>query len=126
MGCLALFAVGALYGCSLFTITLSDDDRGSIQRLSVGDLLVIRLTGNASTGYEWARAEPVTLEGSPVEVIAESEYQPLGIQPVGTPGAYVFRYRAMRPGTLSLRFECRRPWDPNDVIDDYVVTIWVQ
>ena len=73
IGCLALFAVVGLMGCSLFTTTVDNADSGSIQRIDVGDLLVVRLMGNASTGYEWVRVEPASFEGSPVEAVKESE-----------------------------------------------------
>lgn len=122
----ALFAVVGLMGCSLFTVTVDNDDSGSIQRMNVGDLLVVRLAGNASTGYEWIRVAPASLEGSPVECVEESEYQILGIEPVGAPGEFVFRYRAMRPGTLRIGFEHRRPWEAGAPIDSYDVTVWVR
>ena len=126
IGCLTLLVAVGLMGCSLFTITVNNADSGSIQRMNVGDLLVVRLMGNASTGYEWVRVEPASFEGSPVEAVKESEYQILGIEPVGTPGEFVFRYRALRPGTVTIGFEHRRPWDTGDPIDSYTVTIWVR
>ncbi|MBE0634985.1 protease inhibitor I42 family protein [Candidatus Bipolaricaulota bacterium] len=126
MVCLTLLAALGLVGCSLFTTTVGDEDSGTIQRLDVGDLLVVRLAGNASTGYEWMRVEPSSLEGSPVAIVKETEYQILDCQMLGAPGEFVFRYRAMRPGTVTLGFEHRRPWDPEDPIDTYSVTVWVR
>jgi len=125
-GCLALLAVLGLAGCSLFTTTVDVSDNGSVQQLKVGDLFVVQLEGNASTGYEWVRVEPVSLEGSPVDIVKESEYQNLGTPIPGASGEFVFRYRAMRPGTVTLGFEYRRPWDTDDPIDSYSVTVWVQ
>lgn len=115
-----------LCGCSLFTISIDESDFGSIQRLDVGDSLLIRLTGNATTGYEWVRVEPASLEGAPIEIVKESDYQTSECQVVGAPGEFVFQYRAMRPGTVTLGFEHRRPWDPQDPIDSYFVTVWVR
>ena len=115
-----------LCGCSLFTITLDESDYGSIQALDVGDLLQIQLMGNASTGYEWVRVEPVSLAGTPLELVKEGDYRTLGCQLVGEPGEFVFRYRAMRPGTVALVFEHRRPWEPEEPIDTYSVTVWVR
>jgi predicted secreted protein len=126
IGCLALLIAVSLMGCSLFTTTVGNEDSGSIQRMDVGDLLVVRLMGNASTGYEWVRVEPAALEGSPVEIVKESEYQVLGVEPAGTPGEFIFRYRAMRPGTVTIGFEHRRPWDVGEPIDSYTVTVWVR
>ena len=119
-----LLAIFGLFGCSL--VTVDEADFGSIQKLDVGDLLVIRLMGNATTGYEWARSKPASLEGSPIEIVKEGDYQTLEYQLVGASGEFVFRYRAMRLGTVTLEFEYRRPWDPEDPIDTYSVTAWVR
>ena len=126
IGCLTLFAVFALASCSLFTTTIDKTDSGSIQNLNVGDLFVIRLEGNASTGYEWVRGAPASLEGSPLEIVKENDYQTLGTPTPGAPGEFIFRYRAIRPGTVTLEFEHRRPWEAATPIDGYSVTVWVQ
>jgi len=120
------FALLGLCGCSLLTITIDESDIGSIQTLAVGDLLQIRLTGNASTGYEWVRVEPVSLAGSPLESVKESCYQTQGCQLVGEPGEFFFSYRATSSGTVMLGFEYRRPWEPEDPIDTYSITVWVR
>ncbi|MCK5586623.1 protease inhibitor I42 family protein [Candidatus Bipolaricaulota bacterium] len=115
-----------LWGCSLFTITLDESDSGSIQTLDVGDLLEIQLMGNASTGYEWVRVEPASFAGTPLDIVKEDDYRTLGCQLVGEPGEFVFRYRAVRPGTVTVGFEHRRPWEPEDPVDTYFVTVWVR
>jgi len=124
-GLTLLVAVG-LAGCSLSTVTIDLSDHGTIQRMNVGDLLVIRLMGNATTGYEWARVTPETLDSSPIDPIDESGYQTLGTEPVGAPGEFIFRYRAIRPGTVRIKFEYRRPWEANESIDSFEVTVWVR
>jgi len=120
------FALLGLCGCSLFIITIDESDVGSIQTLDVGDVLQIQLTGNASTGYEWVRSEPASLAGSPLESVKEGDYLTSGCQLVGEPGKFIFRYRAMSPGTVMLGFEHRRPWEPEDPIATYSVTVWVR
>jgi len=90
IGCLTLFAVFALTGCSLFTTTIDKTDSGSIQNLNVGDLLVVRLEGNASTGYEWVRVAPASLEGSQLEIVKENDYQNLDTPMPGAPSEFIF------------------------------------
>lgn len=124
--CLSLLAVFGLAGCSLFTTTVDISDNGSIKSLKVGDCLIVKLEGNASTGYEWARVEPASLEGAAVDIVTEGDYQTLGTAMPGAPGVFEFHYRAMRPGTVTLRFEHRRPWDTGNPIDSYSVTVWVR
>jgi len=121
-----VLALLGLCGCSLFTITLDESDFGSIQTLDIGDLLQVKLMGNASTGYEWVRVEPASLAGTPLEIVKEGGYLTLGCQLVGEPGEFAFRYRAMLPGTVVLVFEHRRPWEPEDPIDTYSITVWVR
>jgi predicted secreted protein len=123
---ICLVVLFGLSGCSLFTTTIDESDVGSIQRLDVGDLLVIRLIGNATTGYEWDRTVPVSFVESPVEIVEEGGYQTSECQMVGAQGEFIFRYRAMRPGTVVLGFEYRKPWEANDPIDSYAVTVWVR
>ena len=126
-GFFSLLAAGllCLTACSLLTLVLDESDSGTIRSMDVGELLRIELDGNASTGYEWIRTQPASLEGSPLVSEKEGDYQPLGVQPVGGPGTFCFRYRAMQTGTVTLAFEYRRPWEPDDPIDTYTVTIWV-
>ena len=126
-GFFSLLAVGLLVlsGCSMLTLVLDESDGGTIQRMTVGELLRIELEGNASTGYEWARVEPASFAGSPLDIEKEGDVQPNGLQPIGGGGTYCFRYRAMRLGTITLAFEYRRPWEPDMPIESYAVTIWV-
>jgi len=121
-----LAAAFGLVGCSLFTVEIDESSAGSIQRLDVGDLLVVRLSGNATTGYEWARVEPTAFDDSPVQIVEEGDYQADACGLVGAPGEFVFRYRAMQQGTVTIAFEHRRPWETDQPIESYSVTVWVQ
>jgi len=105
---------------------VGEAELGSIQVLDVGDILLVQLIGNATTGYEWTRVSPASLEGTPLDVISENDYQTLACEAVGGPGQYTFRYRAMRLGTIVLEFEHRRPWEPENPVDSYAITVWVR
>ncbi len=123
---LAVLVALSLSSCSLFTTILDESDAGSLQSLRVGESLQIELAGNASTGYEWARVEPASLDGSPLQAFVEGEYRECpNPSVVGEQGTFIFQYRAAQPGTVVLRFEYRRPWEPDDVSDTYSVTVWV-
>jgi predicted secreted protein len=113
-------------GCSLFTTILGESDRGTIQELSVGDLLQIRLPGTASTGYEWVRIAPESLAGGPVESEGEGEYCSSSSPLAGAPGEFTFRYRALRPGTVVLTYAYRRSWESEEPAETYSVTVWVR
>jgi inhibitor of cysteine peptidase len=104
---------------------MDQSDSSSIQSLRVGELLIVRLAGNATTGYEWARVEPQAFDGSPLEIVQEGNYQADACGLVGAPGEFIFRYRATSLGTMNLVFEYRQPWEPDHPIETVSVTVWV-
>lgn len=119
-------SVFSLAGCTLINTTVDEADFGSIQTLDVGDILLVQLMGNVTTGYEWVRVHPTSLDDTPLDIVSESDYQPVGCEAVGGSGRFTFRYRAMRLGTVVLEFEHRRPWEPENPIDSYTITVWVR
>ncbi|MGB2982777.1 MAG: protease inhibitor I42 family protein [Candidatus Bipolaricaulia bacterium] len=126
VGLSALFAVAiALSGCWFLPITLDEAADGSARSVEVGDTIDIRLTGNASTGYQWIRIEPESFEGTPLEAIEEGEYKLEDPEVCGGPGVFTSRYRAVAPGTITLGFAYQRPWE-EESIDEFSVIIWVQ
>jgi len=120
----------ALAACGLFPVVLRDADRGSIQAVDIGDRIVLRLSGNASTGYVWRRVAPASFDGGALEPIEEGAYEPGGAADgnecgVGSPGTFVFRYRAAASGTTPLRYVYQRPWE-EEPADEFDVVIWVR
>ena len=74
-----------LSGCLVPVLVLTDADDGKIQTVDVGDHILIRLSGDASTGFQWERASPTALEGTPLAPVEEGSYRSLGSMP-GSPG----------------------------------------
>jgi inhibitor of cysteine peptidase len=78
--------------------------------LYVGETLVISLSENASTGFQWIIApesahnfERILHERKPaVEGTAN---------PLGKPGVRHFSFEAFKPGTAELELHYRRPWE---------------
>lgn len=74
-----------------------------------GQVLVVRLAANASTGYGWvwdeAAAQGVLVQdGEP----AMSSLDP---QRVGSGGTQTWRFRAVKPGEGELHLDYRRAWE---------------
>jgi predicted secreted protein len=117
----------ALSACALFPVRITDEDSGSIQAVSVGDVVRIRLSGNPTTGYAWTRVDPESLEGTPLEVLQEGDCWPShdAAGPAGAPGWFVFNYRAAEEGTVTLTFAYQKSWE-EEPIDTFTVTIWVR
>ena len=113
MKCLLALVVSLiLAGCATDhpakTLTLLDS--GHQIMVTVGQVLVIELPSNRSTGYCWnyrREAEPV------VEKVGEPAYEedsnPLGL--VGAGGTEIWRFRATKVGWQPLRLEYARPWE---------------
>lgn len=83
---------------------------GTAVTLASGESLTVRLAGNATTGYSWtctnALAGVLVPAGAP-------DYEPTPVEPgvVGSGGTYVFRFRAVAPGTGNLQFAYARSWE---------------
>jgi predicted secreted protein len=114
-----------LTGCLVSTYVLTDADAGTIQVIDVADHIVIHLSGNASTGFQWERVAPPALDDSPLEAVEEGSYESLGSAP-GSPGVFTFGYEAVNEGTLSMTFAYRRPWEDEPPLATFTVVIWVR
>jgi inhibitor of cysteine peptidase len=91
-------------------VIVTPDDLHRPVDLEVGQQLIVRLPSNPTTGYRWSLAAPVTgvlkLDGA-----AGFEPSPSGRGLVGAPGHEVWRFRAMKRGQGTVRFEYRRSWE---------------
>jgi inhibitor of cysteine peptidase len=91
-------------------ISIDDSFDGRSITLSVGEMIEVTLTENASTGYRWAAPVDRHLDGDDVlrEVQREPEAQDL--RP-GTPGVRRFHFEALSAGSTELHLEYRRSWE---------------
>jgi len=112
-------------GCSLFPLAIDESADGTLQTVRVGDAFRIELPGNISTGFQWIRVSPASLEGSPLEAIEEGEFRQDDAHVCGGPGTFRFRYRAVAAGTVELRFWYAMPWElePADAVS---IIVWVK
>jgi predicted secreted protein len=105
------------------TVTAKDDEK--LVNLSVGDKLVIRLSGNYTTGYQWE-----VIKGFDDDVIRQEgkgEYKPEKTGRVGSGGIAVFTFTAIGTGRTDINLEYRRPWEKNgDVPEDFEITVLVK
>jgi len=104
-----LVACGAsdLSAATADTITVGRAANGSQRSLCRGDLLVVRLSSNPSTGYAWR----VRSGTRPVLALSSRTYVPPKDKLLGAPGTAVLRFRAVAAGTTVLRLAYTRPWE---------------
>lgn len=102
-----LFAV-AMTACGKQELVRLDaqDDESQVE-MQQGEVLMVTLEGNPSTGYTWERAD----DGDQVlEQEGEPAFTPESDK-VGAGGVQVFRFHAATTGRTTLRMVYHRPWE---------------
>jgi inhibitor of cysteine peptidase len=93
-------------------LTANDADNGHTIELKVGQALVLTLGSNPTTGYGWVfddqSTQIVAREGKPTYT---ADMPGRGL--VGSGGVERWTFRAVKPGTETLRLDYRRPWEQN-------------
>ncbi len=92
-------------------VHVDEKDDGSEVELEQGQILVVTLESNPTTGYRW---EQVENQESILEQMGEAEFKPSekGEPPlVGAGGWEIFRFKAISAGQTSLKLVYHRPWE---------------
>ena len=118
---LLLGMVWALAGCGPDTdlpagvtsgeVSLSAKDRGGQVEVDVGQVLVLTLESNPTTGYSW---QVVEAEDSVLRQTGEAEFKETSEQdpaPLGAGGVEIFRFEAVGAGETRLELVYHRPWE---------------
>lgn len=110
-------------GTDMSEIVIVQTDQGKIFEASQGDLILIRLAENPSTGYRWG----VDVVDNQTVVLQTSDYLATEELRAGSGGTRTFTFKAQSPGTVSIRLTLKRKWESEDAtIDRFEVTIVVQ
>jgi len=102
---------------------LTQSDNGKSIQIQVGNLVVIQLRENPTTGYQW------TFNQSDQQVLTfqGTEYTPSAVIGVGGGGQRVFRFKGEQAGTTELDFKLWRQWQgEQSPIDRFTTTIQVE
>ena len=92
-------------------INVDEKDDDSQIELEQGQILVVTLESNPTTGYRWQHAEN---QQSVLEQMGEAEFKPFetGEPPlVGAGGWEIFRFKAIGAGQVTLQLVYHRPWE---------------
>lgn len=102
---------------------LNASDNGRTIELEKGQILVISLEANPSTGYMWEVAEG---EEHIVQQVGEAEFQQES-ELLGAPGIETVRFEAMDTGQTTVELVYRRPWEENvDPLKTFSVQVVVR
>jgi len=113
LSCLALLAV-VLSCTALKDIHVDARDNGGRVYLKPGQVLVVTLESNPSTGYQW---EVVAVDTAVLQQMGEAEFLPpvsTGKQIVGAGGMERFRFKALKVAESSLKLIYHRPWEKGE------------
>jgi len=106
-------------GQALPTLVLTENDNGTNVGASLEQPIDINLEANPSTGYEWylmgTNGSSVVSNGPPVFTLDSPG--------VGGPGTISMPFLAVSTGETTLSFAYYQPWNPQDVLTNYTVTI---
>lgn len=92
-------------------VNVDENDDGSQIELEQGQVLVVTLESNPTTGYRWEVAE---IQESILEQMGEAEFKAseTGEPPlVGAGGWEIFRFKAISAGQTTLKLGYHRPWE---------------
>ena len=91
--------------------SLREEDNGGVVHLSIGEKRIIRLKGNATTGYTW---RTVALNGETVRIAKDWKYTmaPVPTGFVGGGGEFELQIEAIKPGISEIFLNYDRPFDP--------------
>lgn len=82
-------------------------DAGKTISINKGDVLVVLLEGNITTGFTWV---PAPQDPALLEQVGDVEVAPAH-DALGAPGMIILRFKAANTGQASLRLEYKRPWE---------------
>jgi inhibitor of cysteine peptidase len=92
-------------------VNLSAKDNGGLVEVDAGQILVLTLESNPTTGFRWevvGEKEAVLQSTGDAEFKLASELDP---PPPGTGGVEVFRFEAVEAGETLIELVYHRPWE---------------
>lgn len=104
---LIIAASMALTGCSSKELKIDESMNGQDVKAPVGDILVVTLQGNPTTGFTWEALDLDTAILSPegeLEFRADSEA-------LGSPGMMTLKFKAAGAGSTTLKLIYHRPFE---------------
>ncbi len=120
-----VLALAITTGCGKGTqMKLTSADNNKTIDVKTGDLVVIDLEGNPTTGYNW---EAKDLDTSMLEQVGEPEFKSSDPSLVGSGGSIRLTFKALKAGTTTLNLIYHRSWEKDVApINTYSVVVTVK
>ena len=107
------------------SVEVNEENDGGQVELDLGQILVVTLESNPSTGYRWERVES---NESILEQLGEAEFKPSDTgdpPPVGADGWEIFRFKATSPGLMTLKLVYHRSWEDVEPLKTFSIEVIV-
>lgn len=102
--------------------TVTKAQSGSTVHVGPGDVVIVRLPENPTTGFRWG----VEASGEPVLALAGDQFVPAHDAGVGAGGQHAYRFVANVAGTATLRLKSWRQWEGEaSVTERFTLTVEV-
>jgi predicted secreted protein len=92
-------------------VRVAGDAVHEVVELQVGDEHVLRLPGQGTAGYRWARE---AVDDDSVAEVSDRQVEEPESEAAGASGSELFRVRALAAGSTRISFAQRRPWEGDD------------
>ena len=112
-----------LSGCSAEVQAYSDSSEVIDIKTDKEFVVLIALESNPTTGYSWQASFDTTALELVEQTYELGEYAKEGL--VGAGGTELFRFKALKSGTVQITFNYQRPWE-DESIDQKTFTVEVK
>ena len=111
-------------GCgSSNEVKLDVDDNGNKVEMKAGQVLVVSLESNPTTGYAW---EVVDFEDGALEQAGEPEFK-AETDRLGAGGVQTFRFKATKADEMEIKLLHHRTWEEDvEPLDTFVLQVVVK
>jgi inhibitor of cysteine peptidase len=100
------------------------NENESLVQLEEGQILVITLESNPTTGFIWEVEE---INEKILQQVGEPEYVPESEEPLpGQGGAEVFRFEAGASGATQLKLVYHQPWEGGEQAEVFIIDVSVK
>jgi inhibitor of cysteine peptidase len=110
----AVFLAALFTGCAPSSPEIRLTEKDGQAEVKTGQTFTINLEGNPTTGYTW---EPAEMDEKLLAREGEAEFRSEkknGEQVVGAGGVITLRFKALAPGSTTLKLVYLRPWEKSD------------
>ena len=115
--------MGILTGCSTNGMRLTDADNGKQVAVKSGDVIVVTLESNPTTGFSWQLTE---MNNTVLKQVGEVKYESDGRNIPGAGGTETFRFEALSTGEVALTLWYMRPWESVQPLKIFTIQVVVQ